>query len=35
MSFGASKGHPKAKRHRIEALKSELARYHWINGESL
>jgi hypothetical protein len=28
-------GDPKAKRHRIEALESELARYDWIKGESL
>jgi hypothetical protein len=27
-------GDPKANRHRIEALKSELARYDWIKGES-
>jgi hypothetical protein len=28
-------GDPKAKRHRIEALESELARYDWTKGESL
>jgi hypothetical protein len=28
-------GDPKAKRHRIEALESERARYDWIKGESL
>jgi hypothetical protein len=28
-------GDPKAKRHRIEALESELARYDWVKGESL
>jgi hypothetical protein len=28
-------GDLKAKRHRIEALESELARYDWIKGESL
>jgi hypothetical protein len=28
-------GDPKAKRHRIEALESELARYDWSKGESL
>ena len=28
-------GDPKAKRHRVEALESELARYDWIKGESL
>jgi hypothetical protein len=28
-------GDPKAKRHRIEALESELARYDWNKGESL
>jgi hypothetical protein len=28
-------GDPKAKRHNIEALESELARYDWIKGESL
>jgi hypothetical protein len=28
-------GDPKAKRHRIEALESELARYDWIKDESL
>jgi hypothetical protein len=28
-------GDPKAKRHRIEALESELARYNWTKGESL
>jgi hypothetical protein len=28
-------GDPKAKRHRIEVLESELARYDWIKGESL
>jgi hypothetical protein len=28
-------GDPKAKRHRIEALESEIARYDWIKGESL
>jgi hypothetical protein len=28
-------GDPKAKRHRIESLESELARYNWIKGESL
>ncbi|KAL5661672.1 hypothetical protein ACJX0J_028797, partial [Zea mays] len=28
-------GEPKAKRHRIESLESELARYDWIKGESL
>lgn len=28
-------GDPKAKRHRIESLESELARYDWIKGESL
>ena len=28
-------GDPKAKRQRIESLKSELARYDWIKGESL
>jgi hypothetical protein len=28
-------GDPKSKRHRIEALESELARYDWTKGESL
>jgi hypothetical protein len=28
-------GDPKAKRHRVEALESELARYDWTKGESL
>jgi hypothetical protein len=28
-------GDPKAKRHRIESLESELARYDWIKGQSL
>jgi hypothetical protein len=28
-------GYPKAKRHRIEALESDLARYDWTKGESL
>jgi hypothetical protein len=28
-------GDPKAKRHRIKALESELARYDWTKGESL
>jgi hypothetical protein len=28
-------GDPKAKRHEIESLESELARYGWIKGESL
>jgi hypothetical protein len=28
-------GDPKVKRHRIEALENELARYDWIKGESL
>jgi hypothetical protein len=28
-------GDPKAKRHNIEALESELSRYDWIKGESL
>jgi hypothetical protein len=28
-------GDPKSKRHRIESLESELARYDWIKGESL
>jgi hypothetical protein len=28
-------GDPRAKRHHIESLESELARYVWIKGESL